>query len=252
MNERKALTYLSIILAVDIALWSVIVPRSWLILIDIGVLLVCILISKIEYWFNNSHHKWIDWVYYFFSKNEKSYKVFNKKIYYNIKSKTDAEYETESSLLVTKADNFEYIGKYQWEQDADIDFRLKYADKYSYSLHEECNWTRVKIKPKNPVSRKKDLNIGFELKNLQINNLIRHSFLSYHVIDKLKYLELRAGVEKDLNPTSTAEFVVQNIYGCVISREEVPYNTEEKAFIKPVYCPRKGRTYFLRWSYETK
>ena len=72
-TSNQLLGYMGILLAIDIPLYGHVKMLPFIV-INVVVLLLCILVSHLEYWFYNSQHKWVDAVFYFFSKgiSEKS------------------------------------------------------------------------------------------------------------------------------------------------------------------------------------
>ena len=237
-------------LAINIALWNAFPQRFILIFINIGVLIICLLISKIEYKFVNSHKKWIDWLYFACSKNLKPYIVYQQSLNYTILSETEATFEDNSLIKVTKnVDDFHYWSKYQWEQEDEIKFTLIDQDKYNYSRTDERTWTQISINPKQHVRRKTELPIAYTLHNLHINNLAKRSFVSYKIPNKIKHLNITAKINKDLKPIN-GEFIIYNIFNIEIARESIPFDENDHKFEKSIYCPRKGRQYVLQWAYK--
>ncbi len=248
MKESKFLVYLGIVISI-IALIGNKVPTVWLFVIALLSFVACIIISRIEYNLSNSHLKWIDCLYYIFSKRNSQVKIHNRIIYYKINTREEAELSVESAIEYLKpVTDYFSIGKYHWEQDERVEISIVNCDNYMSKREIECNWVDVLIKNKMPTKRKQLANVGFKLTKLKINNLARESFISYNITDKVKNLEFVANVSKELAPLEEAELIVKNIYGITIKVEKVKYDDVSHSFKKTVHYPRKGRTYILKWA----
>ncbi len=249
MKQKNLIAYISIILAVDFAFWDKINPY-WFILIDFAILGLCILLNKVEDWFFTSNHKWVDKLYFKFTKNLYPYIVNNRTIVYNILTKDSAEFSNSSEITVTDAkDDFFVNGHYQWEQDADIDFQYTGDEDFACSRTESFNWVEIKMHPIEMVSKNRQHKVGFQLKNLQIKNLVRHSFLRVHITHKIRKMKLVAKVNKNLNPIN-GKLVMFDSNVKVIKTEPITYNEQNESFTKNLHYPRVGRYYAIQWEYN--
>lgn len=247
--ENKFWTFLGIALAC-MAFFGNKVSLLPLLLIGAGVVLLCSLISYLWGEISASHNKWIDCFYYIFSKNKLDYIVLNKAVEYEIDTRSTAKYRVECEVQskVNSAD-FCYKGRYNWEQDEDIDVAVKKG--FDYRCNEDLKWSEVSLSPsKKFVHRGDKFELGFYLNNLRIRKLSKHSFLSCKVIEKIKFLQLKAIVHKSLTPEDKAVFIVQDNFGEELSREDIPYDAQTSSFKKTVKYPRRGRKYIIKWDYK--
>lgn len=249
MKQKNLIAYISIILAVDFGCWSLINPY-WFILIDFAVLVLCVLINKFENWFSESNHKWIDKIYYAFTKNSYPYIVENRTIEYKILSASEAELCNTSEIIVKKAkDDFAVEGHYQWEQDKEIDFQFVGDAGFTCSRTESFNWVELKMTPGELVTKNQHYKVGFQLKGLQIKNLVRHSFLRVHITSKIKKIKLVAKVNKNLNPVN-GQLVVFDSNLHKIKSEDIRYFDDIEKFVHNLHHPRLGRYYAIQWEYN--
>lgn len=255
MSNGKILTYLGILIAVNTAFWSIIAVNWWVFLIvNFSTLLICVLLSYAENRIVNSNHKWIDKIVYKFIKNEFSYIVKQKIVEYSIESEREAKYKLEANIKLTKApeENFHYNGRYVWDQEEKIDINLINKNEFSKKVSENLKWTNVDIYPQRQLPRRNmEYSVGFTLDNLKIGRLIKHSYLSCKVIEKIENLKLIAKVNPNLHPSKKAILEIQNHLGIKIADDEVIYyDADTNSYAKTLTCPRKGRKYIIHWEYE--
>lgn len=247
--ENKFWTFFSVALAC-MAFLTGKVPVFVLLLIGASIMVMCALFSYFWGKISASHNKWIDYLYYVFSKNKLDYTVLCKSVEYEIDTRSTAKYKVECDLKSkVKSADFCYKGRYNWEQDEDIDVAVTKG--FVYRCNEDLKWSEVSISPvKKFVHRKERLEVGFYLNNLRIRKLSKHSFLSCKVIEKIEFLQLKAIVHKSLSPEDKAVFIVQDNFGEEVSREEVAYDIQTSSFKKTVKYPRRGRKYIIKWDYK--
>lgn len=249
--ESKFWSFAGIALAV-MAFFYRQVDTHILLLIGAVTIIICFVLSYLWNKILNSHHKLVDWACFLFSKNKHSYTVVDKIVRYKIKNSTEAEYNLQCKLKIKKIhQEFCYKGRYHWDQDGDIDVSVSCDGEYRFETSEDLKWSNVNIFPVNRIMHKNDpLNCGFTLRNLHINRLNKHSYLSCKMIEKVKHLNLIAEVDSSLKPMDKAMFVVQDNLGEEISREEISYNPATSSYAKMVSYPRKGRKYVIKWEYR--
>ena len=254
MNDGKVLTYLGIIIAINTAFWTTI-QTSWLWFfgINITTICACLLLSHIEKKLLYSNHKWIDGIVYRFTKNDFNYVVKQKIVNYIIESEHSAKYSLSAEICVRHFENdFHYNGRYVWDQEDDINVILHDPSKFQCITSENLKWSNVDIYPKSSIAKPKtNYSVGFDLDNLAIRKLIKHSFLSCKVVEKIEHLQLVAYVEPSLHPAKKATLEIQNHLGMKIADdEEIPYNEATHSYSTTLSYPRKGRKYTIHWKYE--
>lgn len=249
--ENKFWSFAGIALAV-MAFFYKDVSTFHLILLGIATVAICYFLSYIWNKFLNSHHKWVDCIFYFFTKTRQPYIVTDKIAKYTIKNACEAEYDVKCNLIVKKPlQNFCYKGRYHWDQDEDIDVSVNCSCSHRFETSEDLKWSNVDIFPTEEIlHRNQPLNCGFSLKKLHITHLNKHSYLSCKMIEKVKHLKLIATVDPALKPTNNAIFIVQDSLGEEISREEVHYHTSTNSYEKTIAYPRRGRKYVIKWDYS--
>ena len=253
MIESKFWTFLAVGLAV-MAFFYKDVSLAALLLIGLLTVILCFIISYIWSKVVDSNHKWIDAVFFLFSKNKQPYMVVDKIINYSLLNDKEATYNLTCDLI-SKSKNLDfcYKGRYHWEQDDDI--KVSVSPGFTYKCSEDFKWSNVDVTPgKNRIIHKGDsVKCGFSLENLKITKLSKHSYLSCKMIEKVRHLKLVATVPASLKPTKKAIFVVQNSFGDEISSEEITCNynkeTHEKTYEKTIDYPRRGRKYIIKWDY---
>lgn len=251
MTEAKFWSFLGIALAV-----VAFCPESYsgeaLVIIGMVALLICYVISYIWNKITTSHHKWVDGLFYFFSKTELPYIVIDKIVKYHVISEKNAKYSLNCKLKCKKeSESFCYKGRYHRDQDEDIHVSVTNKKECSYNYSEDLKWSNVDIFPNDRIVHKNDLwNCGFSLENLHISRLSKHSYISCKVTEKVKHLKLIAKVSASLNPAEKATFIVQDIFGREISQEPILLNAKGSVYEKTVFCPRKGRKYIIKWGYN--
>lgn len=247
MSERKVLTYLGIILGVD-GLLLQFKLSYWLILIDVGLVIGCEAVWRLENWIFSAHHLWLDRLFYKFSKRTYPFVILNKNIEYRILSQDQGTFESNVHIQMKKDDYIKFDAKYNWEQAEDIGFELLDTQHFNCERTEECYSTRVDIASHNQFPKKSVADLGFRLNNLVITNLVKHSFLSIRIRYKLKVLRLTAYVSPDLNPIK-GELIIKDALGNQI-KNPIPIPYENGKFEQIIHYPRKGRTYYIKWGYE--
>ena len=255
MSNGKVLTYIGILIAVNTALWSIIQTCWWMFfVINLGTLFLCFLLLYIEKKLACSNHKWIDKIVYKFTKNDQKYVVKQKIVEYSIESEKDAKYKLASDICITQTpeEDFHYNGRYVWNQRDDINVTLINPSDFRYKTSENLKWSNVDIYPTKIIPKAKtNYSLGFVLDNLTIEKLIKHSFLSCKVIEKIENLRLIAKVNPDLHPSPKATLEIQNHLGMKIADdEEILYDESNHSYSKTLTYPRKGRKYIIHWTYE--
>lgn len=247
MSERKFLTYLGIVLGVDGLLLQFNLSY-WLILIDIGIIIACELVWRLENWVFSAHRLWVDRLFYKFSRRTYPFVILNKNIEYRITSRDKGTFDSNVHIQMKKDDYIKFDAKYNWEQVEDIGFELLDSQQFSCERTEECYSTRVDIKSNNQFPKNSVVDLGFKLNNLVITNLIKHSFLFHRVRQKIKVLRLTAYVDPSLAPIK-GELIIKDALGNPIKKTiSIPY--ENGKFEQIIHYPRKGRTYYIKWGYE--
>lgn len=249
MTENKFWAFLGIALAV-VAFFQNMFSSTILVLLGVGVVILCFLISKTWNKVERANLKWIDALFFPFSKNDFNYTIVDKIVKYTIESENDAKYEVKCKLKNNKnSDDFYYRGRYHWEQDTPI--QVEVPRNFSYNCSEDLKWSEVRIEPIDRIVHKNDIiDCGFLLQNLHISNLNKHSYLSCKVIEKIKHLQMIAQVSDSLNPEPEAHFIIQDSFGREILRERVFYDEKTNSYKKTISYPRRGRKYIIKWYYK--
>lgn len=249
MAENKFWAFVAIGLAFVFAFYKD-VGTVFVILLGISIVIFCYIISYIWNKFIDSNHKWVDAIFFLFSKNKLSYIVDDKIINYNIIDEKNATYDLKCNIVNKSSDsNFCYKGRYYWNQNEDISVSV--SNGFTYKCSEDFKWSNIDIIPKDRIIHKGDrVTCGFCLNNLYISKLIKQSYLSCKMIEKVKHLKMIATVPNTLKPTANAIFIVQNSLGDEISREDIPYNKHTATYEKTVVYPRRGRKYIIKWDYD--
>lgn len=249
--ESKFWSFLGVALAIAAFFYGKISTLKLMGLIILMVV-ICFVMSYVWNRIINSNHKWIDAVYYFFSKNKLPYIVVDKIVHYSILNEKEATYEMVCDLKAKKATpDFCYKGRYHWDQEDDIKVSVFGQGNYRYETAEDLKWSNVDIFPVNKIVHRNDkINCGLNLTNLHISKLNKHSYLSCKMIEKTKHLKLVATIDSQLKPLEEAIFIIQDSLGREIDREMVMFNKTNNSYEKTIVYPRKGRKYILKWDYE--
>lgn len=250
MSENKFWAFLGVALGVGAFFYEKVTVLQ-LCLILVFTIILCFWISYIWNKIIDSNHKWIDAVFFFFSKNNLPYVINDKIIDYSILNGNEATYKLKCELTNKSNDsNFCYKGRYHWEQEEDIVVSVN--NNFTYKCSEDFKWSNVDVIPaKDIIIHKGELvTCGFSLTNLKIRRLSKHSYLSCKMIEKVKHLKLIATVPMSLNPDKHAVFVVQNSFGDEISRETILYDDDSNTYEKTICYPRRGRKYIIKWEYD--
>ena len=255
MSNGKTLTYLGILIAINTAFWSFIDSNLWrFIVINILTILICLFLTYIENKIIFSNHKWIDRIVYKFTKNDFNYIVKQKIVEYSIEAKNKAKYKLSADICVSKNpdENFHYEGRYVWDQEEDINVELLNSKDFYYKASENLKWSNIDIYPTGQLPElNKKYSVGFILDNLYMGKLIKHSFLSCKVIEKIEKLKLIAKVDPSLHPSKKAILEIQNHLGTKVAKdEEILYDESTQSYSKMLTFPRKGRKYIIHWKYE--
>lgn len=253
MKDSKLLNYAGILIAIDIPLWGKVSLGSFII-INIAIFFACVLLSRFESFLDNFPIRWINAVFYFFSRTKKNYIIEHRGVTYHIKDTKNATYKEEVALKVLKERNFKYEGRYCWDQD-DIDVSIIQNDvPLEKEESQDYKWSKVTIKPQGYL-KDKNLHTGFCLNNLKINSLKQHTFISCKVSEKIKNLKFKAIVDKSLNPPKTASYVIENAIGEEIEVKDdikLVENGDQMFYELEIPFPRKGRKYILKWDLVNK
>lgn len=246
MSETKALTYIGIMIAVNTAFWDSVKDCWWLfLLLNIATVLFCTFITYIEIKITHSNHKWIDRIVFFFTKNECDYIVTQKMVTYTVESESKAKYDISAEIeVINESEDFHYNGRYVWDQKEEINISVHDPKNFRFVPSETLKWSNVDIYPTRSIARKgvKYL-VGFNLDNLLIGKLSKHSFLSCKVIEKIKFLQLEAIVDPGLCPSKTATLEIQNHLGIPIAKNEsVIYDESTNSYKKHKNIPEKGES----------
>lgn len=157
MNDKNgSLSIFSILLAVNIFLYTF-KCKWWLyILINIGVFAVSIIIIRIQSRLDNQNKKWIDAIYYFFSRREQKFKILEKTAVYEIVNEQSASYYEELTLKAMHEGKKQiYVGRYVWDQDEPI--RLApLNDSDTVESEYDWKWTKVSMCKKGFLKKEKN------------------------------------------------------------------------------------------------
>ena len=180
------------------------------------------------------------------------YIVVDKIVEYKIKNGKEATYNLNCNLKARKNENdFCYKGRYNWDQEDDIDVSVSGDGEFNYACSEELKWSNVDIIPVDRiVHSNENVNVKLCLSNLYISKLSKHSYLSCKMTEKVKHLVLSAVVDSNLKPSEKAVFIVQNPLGEEVSRETVKYDERTNSYKKNISYPRRGRKYIIKWDYK--
>lgn len=245
-----SLNYLGILIALNIAVWNTIhTSPIKFICFNILIILGCSLIDWCETKFRNLQSEILDFFVFSLTLNKRDYKINSRIETYSIKTKNLATFTSTANIKIKKnSDNFCYTDCFHWEQEDK--FKVRVDSDYKYFLEEDLNWTKIVITPESFVAGKnQEKTIKYNIENLTINNLKRHSFLSCNPKDKIKMLKLIAYVDNNLNPNTEARFIVQNNNGDTIRTEKLQYNPKSQYFEKTIKYPRQSRKYIIKWDY---
>lgn len=246
-----SLTYLGILVALNTALWKFIHDSpAKIILFNMLVIILCVCINWCETQIRNSQSKILDFLIFTMTKNKRDYKIRSRIETYSINSKSAATFKSIADIEVTNnPTDFYYTDRFQWEQEEKFNIEVD-LNNYRCSFEDDLNWTVINISPASFVAQKHlQKEIRYDITNLHITNLKKHSFFSYNPKDKIKVLRMVAHVDKSLNPNGHAKYVIQNNNGTEIYSGEIPYNPETESYEKTISYPRQTRKYIIQWDY---
>ncbi|MCH5315505.1 MAG: hypothetical protein J1E81_06295 [Eubacterium sp.] len=252
MTSGKFWAYTGIVLAVEAFIYTIL-PGWALFLIGIGIFGFCIVLTLIINAISNTHHKWVDKIYYFFTRRKEDYIILDETSKYCITSQTAAEYDRTINVINKKDGSTKiYEGRIVWDQDNDLNVIGKCDREYKFEISQDLKWTNTIFTSKNILHTNDKSQINFKIDNLHISQLKKKSFLYCKVRDKIKFLRLVVEVEPSLKPAPKALFKVLNANGEEIpnTREEIELAPDGKTFEKTITCPRIGRRYAIQWDYE--
>lgn len=252
MTSGKFWAYIGIVLAVE-AFFYTLLPIWALVLIGIGIFGLCIIITLIVNAISNTHHKWVDKIYYLFTRRKSDYIILDETSKYCITSSTTANYERDVNVINKKNGSTKiYEGRIVWDQDDDLNVIDSCNRQYKFELLEDLKWTNAIFTSKEILHKNDKSKVSFKIDNLHISHLKKKSFLYCRVRDKINFLRLIVEVDPSLKPCKRAFFKVLNANGEEIpnTQEEIELSSDGKTFEKTVTCPRIGRRYAIQWDYE--
>lgn len=252
MSSGKFWAYIGIVLAVESFFYKLL-PIWALFLIGIGILGLCVIITLIINAISNTHHKWVDRIYYFITRRKGDYIILDETSKYCITSQTTAKYERTVNVVNKKNGSTKiYEGRIVWDQDDDLNVVDNCDRKYKFERLEDLKWTSAIFTSEDILHKNDKSKVNFQIDNLHISHLKKKSFLYCRVRDKINFLRLIVEVEPSLKPCQKAFFKVLNANGEEIpnTREEIKLSSDGKTFEKTVTCPRIGRRYAIQWDYE--
>lgn len=250
---NNALTYFSILIAVNTATWKFISDSPLKFIgVNLATIIVCVIINQCETKIKNSQLKLLDFIIYLLTRDRSYYQILSRTDIYTISSETEATLSSTAHVKAKRVpEKFCYTDHFQWEQDEA--FKVDLDSKYKYYFEEDLNWFRLIIEPKNFIMKnRQEESIGYKISNLHISNLKKHSFLSCRPIDKIKVLEIAACVNDSLKPAAYAKYMIQNKNGEVIHMEKLLYNAGNQSYEKTIKYPRKSRKYIIKWDYQSE
>lgn len=244
--------YVSIVLAVEAFIYKLL-PIWALFLIGTGIFVVCVLVTLIIKAISNTHHKWVDRIYYWFTRRKGDYIILDETSKYSITSSNTAEYERTVNVVNKKNGSINiYEGRIVWDQDNDLNIIENCNKQHNFELFEDLKWTNAVFTSEHILHKKDKSEVSFKIDNLHISHLKKRSFLYCRVRDKINFLRLVVEVDPSLKPCKKAFFKVLNANGEEIknTREELDLKPDGKTYTTTVTCPRIGRRYAIQWDYE--
>lgn len=221
--------------------------------IEIIIVLCCF---GLEWFFkkiSNLNYRWLDAIFFTFSKNPNNFLIKNKIITFDIKSVSEAQYHVEADVVQTKRHNKAvYQGRYSWPQEKDIEHIVfldnKKLDTSNYEIGEHIKWSTVKVFTSGIIHKGDENKIEYSLNNLYINNIKYHRFLSCKVIEKIIDLKLNIKIPVDIAGQNKAEFLIENEKGEIIHSEELLLTGQDNMYSHTIHKPRIGRKYIIKIS----
>lgn len=252
MTSGKFWAYISTVLAVEAFFYNYL-PIWALFLIGIVIFGLCVIITFIINAISNTHHKWVNKIYYFFTRRKGDYIILDETSKYSITSQTTAKYDRTVNVINKKNGSTKiYEGRIVWDQDDDLNVKDECDRQYKFELLEDLKWTNAIFTSEQILHKNDKSKVSFQIDNLHISHLKKKSFLYCRVRDKINFLRLIVEVDPSLKPCKKAFFKVLNANG-----EEIPHTQEEielcsdgKTFEKTVTYPRIGRRYAIQLDYE--
>lgn len=254
MTAGKFWAYIGIVLGVEAFIYKLL-PIWAVILIGIGIFVLCVIITLIINAISNTHHKWVDRIYYWFTRRKGDYIILDETSKYCITSSTTAKYERTVNVINKKNGSTKiYEGRIVWDQDNDLNVVDNCERQYKFDMVEDLKWTTAVFTSENVLHKKDKSKVSFKIDNLHISHLRKKSFLYCRVRDKINFLRLIVEVDPSLNPCKKAFFKVLNANGEEIpnTREELDLRPDGKTYETTVTCPRIGRRYAIQWDYDLK
>ncbi|MCH5143054.1 MAG: hypothetical protein J1G07_05060 [Clostridiales bacterium] len=249
MGKGWILASIGIIIAIDVAVWQYINMEWAIVLIDIGILLLCALITYLENKIPNLNTNFVNMLAYLFSKRQYDYIIKEKNINYTLLDKVNAKYTENVVLSVKKAGRLRYYGRFCWiQQDPITITSINPTDKIV--TREDTKWTKTEVEFPNYLNKNDTYETGFELSNLQMNDYKKRSYLSCKVTEKIEKLVLSTGVSSKLLPINNeAIYRIEDALGRTLKEEKIRFDPVRGEFIKEIKYPRQGRKYILLWEY---
>lgn len=224
-----------------------------LIAIEIIIVLCCFGLEWLLKKISNLNYKWLDALFFTFSKNPNNFIIKNKIITFDIKSVSEAQYHVEADVIQTKRHNKAvYQGRYSWPQEKDIEHIVcldnNKLDTSDYEIGEHIKWSTVKVFTSGIIHKGDENKIKYSLNNLYINNIKYHRFLSCKVIEKIIDLKLNIKIPVDIAGQNKAEFLIENEKGEIIHSEELSLPGHDNMYSHTIHKPRIGRKYIIKIS----
>lgn len=248
----KIVAYISLALAIVASIKQEL-THAQLIAIEIIIVLCCIGLEWVFEKISNFNYRWIDAIFFTFSKNPNNFIIKNKIITFDIKSVSEAQYRVEADVVQTKRHNKAvYQGRYCWPQEEDIEHIVfldnKKLDTSDYEIGEHIKWSTVKVFNSGITHKGDENKIEYSLNNLYINNIKYHRFLSCKVIEKIIDLKLNIKIPVDIAGKNRAEFLIENERGEIIHSEKLSLTGHDNTYSHTIHKPRIGRKYIIKIS----
>lgn len=250
MDRFNFLAILGILISVLVSFYDKLSVDK-LAIVVLVIILFCYLILLIENKLSKLNKRWLDSIFFIFTKRESPFVILERDTEYCILDEKNATYEESNHVKSLKCGAHQtFTSRYAWDQEEPIDCS-RIEDDVTIREEGDLKWTKVHITKESYIDNRKNWNAGFKLKNLKITNYKKKSYISIKVIDKIKSLKMSIKVNESLNFNKKAKLYVEDYIGREIGEpEEIEYDSVKKCFFKELRYPRKGRKYIIKVFYD--